>query len=136
MLNAPLWGEPLFDLLVSRPSMRFFLEKTWGSKDIDEGLLAYDYASAHRPGARHAPFSFLSGALFPDAPGRFYEALTLPVWMIHGGARRFCRLPPCRPCRRRPNWTVDVLPTGAFPHFEDLAAVTRHYDAFLADRDG
>ncbi|CAA2107083.1 hypothetical protein MBUL_03984 [Methylobacterium bullatum] len=136
LLNAPLWGEPLFDLLVSRPSMRFFLEKTWGSKDIDEGLLAYDHASAHRPGARNAPFSFLSGALFPDAPGRLYEALALPVWMIHGVRGDFVNYPHADRVAGRPNWTLDVLPTGAFPHFEDPAAVTRHYDAFLADRHG
>ncbi|GJE17102.1 alpha/beta fold hydrolase [Methylobacterium marchantiae] len=132
MLNAPLWGEPLFDLLVSRPSMRFFLEKTWGSKDIDEGLLAYDYASAHRPGARHAPFSFLSGALFPDSPGRLYESLFLPVWMIHGKRGDFVDYRYAERVAGRPNWVVDVFPTGAFPHFEDLRSVTQRYDAFLA----
>ncbi|WP_019903517.1 alpha/beta hydrolase [Methylobacterium sp. 77] len=136
MLNTPLWGEPLFDLLVSRPSMRFFLEKTWGSSDIDEGLLAYDHASAHRPGARHAPFSFLSGALFPDAPGHLYEALPLPVWMIHGVRGDFVDYRYAGRVAGRPNWVVDVLPTGAFPHFEDLPAVTRHYDAFLAEFGG
>lgn len=136
ILNVPLWGRPLFDLLVVRPSMRFFLEKTWGSKDIDEGLLAYDHASAHRPGAEYAPFSFLSGALFHDAPGRLYERLTLPVWLIHGERGDFVDYRHAARFADAPNWRVDVLPTGAFPHFEDLAAVTRRYDRFLSDLAG
>ena len=32
----------------------------------------------------------------------------------------------------RPNWRVETLPTGAFPHFEQPDAVTAGYDAFLA----
>jgi hypothetical protein len=38
MVSLPVLNQALYDLLVSRPSMRFFLEKTWGSKYIDEGL--------------------------------------------------------------------------------------------------
>ena len=128
----PLWGRPLFDALVSRPSMRFFLEKTWGSREIDEGLLAYDQISAHQPGAEHAPFSFLSGYLFPDDTTRVYEALRLPVFMVHGSRGDFVDYRYVGEVAGRPNWTIRRLPTGAFPHFEDQAAVTGAYDAFLA----
>lgn len=130
----PLWGRPLFDALVSRPSMRFFLEKTWGSRDIDEGLFAYDQISAHQPGAEHAPFSFLSGYLFPEDATRSYEALTLPVFMIHGSRGDFVDYRHVGEVAGRPNWTCLRLPTGAFPHFEDRAAVTRAYDAFLRNQ--
>ncbi len=41
-VSLPLVGDALFSLLTTRPSMRFFLEKTWGSKNIDEGLLGAD----------------------------------------------------------------------------------------------
>jgi pimeloyl-ACP methyl ester carboxylesterase len=85
-LDAPPWGRALFDALVSRPSMRFFLEKTWGSPDIDEGLLAYGYASAHQPGAEHAPFCFIAGHLFPTDATALYEPLDLPVLVIHAPA--------------------------------------------------
>ena len=34
--------------------------------------------------------------------------------------------------RAAPNWTIDVIETGAFPHFERLSEVTGRYDAFLA----
>jgi pimeloyl-ACP methyl ester carboxylesterase len=128
----PLWGRPLFDALVSGPSMRFFLEKTWGSRDIDEGLFAYDQLSAHQPGAEHAPFSFLSGYLFPDDTTRVYEALRLPVFMVHGARGDFVDYRYVGEVAGRPNWAILRLPTGAFPHFEDRAAVTGAYDAFLA----
>ena len=128
----PLWGRPLFDALVSPPSMRYFLEKTWGSKDIDEGLLAYDQRSAHQPGAEHAPFSFLSGFLFPGDVSRIYAALRLPVWMVRGTRGDFVDYRRIGEVASKPNWTIHRLRTGAFPHFEDLAALARLYDGFLA----
>ncbi|NEU14167.1 alpha/beta hydrolase [Methylobacterium sp. BTF04] len=131
IIAFPLWGRPLYDLLVTRPSMRFFLEKTWGSKVIDEGLFEYDQATTHRPGAEYAPFSFLAGHLFATDIGALYPRLTLPVWMIHGERGDFVDYRHADRFRDAPNWTIEELPTGAFPHFEDLPAVTRRYDAFL-----
>lgn len=131
----PLWGRALFDLLVSRPSMRFFLQKTWGSPDIDEGLLDYDQVSAHQPGAEHAPFSFLAGHLFATETGQIYPRLDLPVWMVHGTRGDFVDYRHADRFRAAPNWTIDVMETGAFPHFERLSEVTARYDAFLARLD-
>ena len=132
LLDAPPWGRALFDALTSRASMRFFLEKTWGSPAIDEGLLAYDYASAHQPGAEHAPFSFISGHLFPTDATLLYEDLSLPVLMLHGTRGDFVDYRDAPRFAARPNWRIAALPTGAFPHFERLEAVTRRYDDFLA----
>lgn len=133
LLDAPPWGRALFDALTSRPSMRYFLEKTWGSSEIDEGLLAYDYASAHQPGAEHAPFCFIAGHLFPTDSTRLYEELRLPVLMLHGTRGDFVDYRDAPRFAARPNWRIAALETGAFPHFERLDAVTRHYDAFLAN---
>lgn len=127
----PLWGRTLFAGLVSRPSMRFFLEKTWGSKAIDEGLFEYDQVSAHQPGAEHAPFSFIGGYLFPTDATALYDALRQPVWMVHGERGDFVDYRHLGAVRGRPNWSIARLPTGAFPHFERLDLVTRGYDAFL-----
>ena len=128
----PLWGRPLFDALVSRPSMRFFLQKTWGSKEIDEGLFAYDQLSAHQPGAEFAPFSFLSGHLFPADISRVYAALRLPIWVVHGRRGDFVDYRRIAEVAAKPNWTIHRLDTGAFPHFEDRATVAHLYDAFLS----
>lgn len=132
VLDRPPLGRPLFDALVTRPSMRFFLGKTFGSSDIDEGLLAYDYASAHQSGAEHAPFCFIAGHLFPTDATRLYERLRLPVWMVHGVRGDFVDYRLVPRVADRPNWRVETLPTGAFPHFEQPEAVASGYDAFLA----
>ncbi len=134
LVAFPLWGRPLFDALVSRPSMRFFLQKTWGRREIDEGLLEYDQLSARQPGAEHAPLSFISGHLFPDDASRTYSALRLPVWAVHGNRGDFVDYRYIGEVAGKPNWHVDTLATGAFPHFEDRARVVALYDDFLRDR--
>jgi pimeloyl-ACP methyl ester carboxylesterase len=132
ILSFPLWSQALFDAVASRASMRFFLKKTWGSKYIDENLLNYDYGSAHRPGARHAVWSFLTGYLFANDISRIYRLLELPVWAVHGRRGDFVDYQYEKEVEDKPNWSFDEFDTGAFPHFEDLAALTNSYDRFEA----
>ncbi len=131
LLDRPPFGRPLFDALVTRPSMRFFLQKTFGSTEIDEDLLDYDYTAAHQPGAEHAPWCFISGHLFPTDTTRLYERLRLPVWLVHGVRGDFVDYRLLPRVADRANWRVETLPTGAFPHFEQPEAVTAAYAAFL-----
>ena len=131
-VTVRLWRRKLFDLLVSRVSIRYFLEKTFGSKAVDEGLVDYDYRTTHQPGAEHAPYSFISGYLFSSDITRVYEALGGPVWMVHGTRGDFQDYSGKERVTIRPNWTVDVLQTGALPQFEALADFTARYDTFLA----
>lgn len=131
-VTVRLWRRTLFDLLTSRVSIRYFLEKTFGSKDVDEGLVAYAYQTAHQPGAEHAPYSFLSGYLFSADITRVYEALHGPVWMVHGTRGDFQDYSGKARVAGRPNWRIDVLDTGALPQFEILALFASRYDAFLA----
>ncbi len=132
VVSFPAWGRLLFDALTSRASMRYFLEKTWGAKDIDAGLFDYDYAAAHQPGAEHAPFSFLAGFLFSADSLTLYKSLTLPVWMCHGVRGDFIDYRRKDEVGGKANWFIQVLRTGAMPHFERLDEVTASYDAFLA----
>ncbi|MFO7708338.1 MAG: hypothetical protein R6V84_09205, partial [Desulfobacterales bacterium] len=61
--SRPLISQALFDLLASRPSIRWFLKKSfWGTEDGD--LVEYAWRSAHQYGARYAPLTFISGKLF------------------------------------------------------------------------
>ena len=131
IVSFPLWGRALFNGLVSRPSMRYFLQKTWGAKSIDEGLFEYDYRSAHQPGAEHAPFSFLAGFLFSRDALTVYKGLTVPIWMCHGVRGDFVDFGNKGEIAGRANWTLDVFRTGALPHFERLDEVTASYDAFV-----
>ena len=128
----PLWSEAFFRLLTSRASIRYFLRKTWGSPDIDEGLAEYDYLTTHQPGAQHAPYYFVSGFLFSQDILRVYQSLTLPVWMSHGVRGDFVDYSNKTVVEGRANWTIEVFQTGAMPHFEAREAFVRSYDAFLA----
>ncbi len=130
----PLWSRAFFDLLTSKPSIRYFLEKTWGSKHIDEGLLEYDYLTTHQPGAQHAPYYFVSGFLFSTDIRRVYHSLALPVWMTHGVRGDFTDYARAVEFRSKPNWTIETFSTGALPHFEVPDEFARRYDAFLAGR--
>lgn len=126
-----LWREGFFKLLTSRVSIRYFLEKTWGAKTIDEGMLEYDYLTTHQPGAEHAPYCFISGYLFSNDITRVYEQLTLPVWMVHGMRGDFTDYSYKGAFETRPNWTIQELPTGALPHFELPDTFLKHYETFL-----
>lgn len=63
----PLWSQGIFDLLTSRVSIRYFLERTFGSKQIDEGMFEYDYLTTHQPGAKNAPWLSSPGSCSPRA---------------------------------------------------------------------
>ena len=129
-VSAGLWSRPMFDLLTTAPSIRFFLQKTWGSRAIDEGLLAYDLLTTHQTGAEHAVWSFLAGYLFATDARRLYRRLTLPVWVAHGVRGDFVDYHGLEEVAHKPNWKVETFDTGALPHFERLREVTDSYDAF------
>jgi pimeloyl-ACP methyl ester carboxylesterase len=131
LFTFPLWRRSFFRLLTSPASIRYFLRKTWGSKDIDEGLAHYDYLTTHQPGAPNAPYYFVSGYLFSGDITNVYNSLSLPVFMAHGVRGDFVDYSYSGAMSVRPNWTIVVFETGALPHFERPNAVTRDYELFL-----
>jgi hypothetical protein len=58
VLSQPLWAAGLFRALTRPAVVRYFLERTWGAKNIDETMWAYAVATAAQPGAQHAPCTF------------------------------------------------------------------------------
>ena len=139
LFTVPPWRRALFDLLTSRRSIRFFLEKTWGSKAIDEGMLEYARLTTRHPGAHHVPYYFIGGYLFSADISKAYETLRLPVWMSHGVRGDFVDYRYKDALAGRANWTFTVFDSGAMPYFEHPAESIAAYDAFLAaagrDRD-
>ncbi|ABE38559.1 alpha/beta hydrolase fold [Rhodopseudomonas palustris BisB5] len=131
-LRFKLWDRGFFNLLTTRPVIRKFLEKAWGSKDIDESMLDYDYHTTHQPGARYAPYYFVSGYMFSKDILRIYESLRLPVWMAHGVRGDFVDYRHKSRVAGRSNWTIVKFDAGAMLHFEVLGEVVRSYDQFLA----
>lgn len=132
----PLWSQGFFDLLVSRPSIRFFLKKTFGSSDFPEDLLDYDYLTTHQPGAKNAPYAFVSGRLFSKDIRSVYESLRVPVWMTRATRGDFGDFRDSGWAETRPNWRVQTIEGGALPQFERPDEFARAYEDFLAGAGG
>ncbi|MBC8162296.1 MAG: alpha/beta fold hydrolase [Roseiflexaceae bacterium] len=131
LLKQPLWARALFEGLNSRASQRYFTQRTFGSKNVDEGLLAYEYLTAHQPGAEFAALTFLSGVLFSADIDAVYDRLALPVWLAHGVRGDFQDYGGVAKVLNRPNWSVATFQSGALPQFETLDELIAGYDAFL-----
>lgn len=131
-LEGPPWRQGLFDLLVSRRSIRYFLVRTFGSDNIDEALVDYAWQSAHQPGARHAPYAFVSGALFSADIRDLHEKLTMKIWVPHGTRGDFKDFSGADWARQRDNWRFEAFPTGALPHFEMTETFNEALRGFLA----
>ncbi|HYO84817.1 MAG TPA: alpha/beta hydrolase [Bryobacteraceae bacterium] len=132
-LTFPVWRQALYDLLVSRPAVRYYLQKAFEGP-VDNGLAEYAYLTAHRPGAHHVPFYFLSGQLFRPDIDLYYTALTQPVLAFcdnsdYGGGSDL--LPAF--ARQRRNWEVVCIPgSKAMPHFEQPEATLGAMEHFFA----
>ncbi|HML21032.1 MAG TPA: alpha/beta fold hydrolase [Aggregatilinea sp.] len=131
MLSFPLWSQAIYDALVTRAGIRYYLKKSFAGP-VDEGMVDYAYTTTHQPGARYAPLSFVTGMLFtPDAVSTLYERLTVPVLVLYDedAFTSFERLPDL--LERCPNWNAQrITPTRGLPQFEQIADVTHVLDHF------
>lgn len=126
------WGAGLFRALTRPGVVRYFLERTWGSKQIDEALWRYDLVTTRQPGAPFAPLHFLGAVLFSADVNMLYEALPHPVWMSHGTRGDFTDYRGKHTVQNRPHWRITVFKdTGALMYFEQPAAFCAELDAFL-----
>jgi pimeloyl-ACP methyl ester carboxylesterase len=130
--SFPLWGQAFYDLLVTRPSIRWFLSLNF-THAPPANLIDYAVQTSHRPGARHAPFYFVSGKLFsPNIREAVYQKLTMPVQVIYDQDPnvRFDALPEMA---ERPNWQLcQIAPTRGLPHWERMDEVGEALTAFFA----
>lgn len=89
VVRAPWIGEALYNLLVSRPSLRRWANRLYGGTDhvLEERATAHHYTTAHQPGARFAPAAFLGDALARNTyvALRRLEVPVLAIWSEDGG---------------------------------------------------
>jgi pimeloyl-ACP methyl ester carboxylesterase len=120
-LAAPLWGRALFDLIATRPSIRFFLGRSFTGQ-VPTEFLEYDFATSHQPGAEIAPLYFVSGCLFTrNALENIYEKVEIPALVIYDqdGFTSFEMLPEL--VEMKPNWReVRITPMLGLPQFEKM----------------
>jgi pimeloyl-ACP methyl ester carboxylesterase len=134
VLRGPGWGGALFRGLTRPGVIRYFLQRTWGGKIIDETLWQYDLLTTRQPGAEHAPLHFLSAGLFSADIHTVYGQITQPVWMSHGVRGDFTDYRGCGFLQQQPNWQFTVYPTGALPQFELPDRFQADLQAFLDGR--
>jgi pimeloyl-ACP methyl ester carboxylesterase len=132
ILRTPGLSQGLFDLVASKRSIRYYLGRSFVGAPPQE-TLDYAYATAHQPGARHAPLVFLSMQLFtPHAAEALYAALTdIPVLAIadrdpYIGFELLDDF-----VARHANWSWHRLaPNMGLPHWERLAETVVVLDDF------
>ncbi len=132
LFRAPLLGETAFNVLASRASLRWMLERqVYGAPErVTNDVVDQYYAVAHQPGARFVPAALLGGALACDV-ARDLPFLDVPFAVLWGE-----RAPASNPrsnadefVRLARNATLATFPhSGLLPHEEEPEAV----DAALA----
>lgn len=134
VLRTPVLNDGLFGLLTTRPSIRYFYGQAFVG-DTPPELVEYAHATAHQPGAKYAPVSFLSGLLFhPRAIAEVYAPLTQPVLVLHDRDPNigFELLPDF--LAQHPNWRVErIAPTAGLPQWEKPQDTAAAMDRFWAD---
>ena len=131
LVSNPAWSSGLFNTLVRPGVVRYFLQRTFGRKQVDEALWRYCVLTAHQPGAKHAPLCFLSAYLFAADINTVYEEVACPVWVSMATRGDFTDYRGRSTVEGRTNWQFELTPGGALPYFEDLAAFTAKLDTFL-----
>jgi pimeloyl-ACP methyl ester carboxylesterase len=131
LLTAPLWSRPLFDLIATRPSIRFFLSKSFVGP-VPPEMIEYAYATSHQLGAENVPLYFLSGKLFtPEIRLSAYERLDLPVLVVYDRDffTSFDMLSDL--LSKKENWrAARIIPSLGLPHFERTEEVAQALDDF------
>ncbi|WP_267162361.1 alpha/beta fold hydrolase [Halovenus salina] len=87
LVRSPVLGQGLFNLMVSKRGLSYF-QSDHGYYDMDnytEEVRDYEWQTAHQPGARFAPASFVSGFLDPDTDlADTLSAVDVPVTLVWG----------------------------------------------------
>lgn len=133
-LTFPLWSQPLYRLLTTRRSIRYYLGQSFTGKP-PATFVDYCYATTHQPGARFAPLAFLSGKLFTwDASQTIYAQLAHPTLVIYDRDpnMRFDMLPAL--LSQNAHWrAVQIAPSRGLPHWEKLAETTAALEQFWSE---
>jgi pimeloyl-ACP methyl ester carboxylesterase len=130
------WSGAAYRTLTQPGVIRYFLERTWGAKGIDEALWRYDVETTRVSGAEHAPLAFLSFVLFSADISRLHDALPGPTWVAHGARGDFTDYRGLARYAGSPKWRVDRFETGALPYFEQPDPFFAALEAHLSNAEG
>ena len=135
LFTWPGWSQGIYKTLTRPGVIRYFLQRSWGSKQIDEALWRYDVITTRQLGARHAPLVFVSAGLFSADINTLYESMRCPVWVSMATRGDFTDYQGRSTLADRPNWQFHTVVGGALPYFEDLGTFTAQLDPFWREPD-
>jgi pimeloyl-ACP methyl ester carboxylesterase len=119
VLRKPWLGRSLFRVLTLRRVIARYINMNFADRAPD-ALIDYAALSAREPGARHAPFYFLSFQLFSaNAVDTLYSKVCIPALVLYDQDPNlsFERLPEL--IAERPNWHAErISPSFGLPHWE------------------
>lgn len=119
ILDTPVVGQAIYDLLVTPLAIRFFLGRSF-SGSVDQTLVNQAVFTGHQPGARHAPFAFIRGELFtPDAIESLYAKMDVPTTVLYDrdAYTDFAEL--AEFVGDRPQWRAErIADTNGLPQFD------------------
>ena len=119
-VDSPVLGTAVFNAMVSRRSIREYLERHYVDGEIvTVELVDAHYATSHQPGAKYAPSAFLSWHLNLDVR-RALRRLLQPSLLVWGEQSVEAPVEDVRGFRAlRPEMDVAILdPAGSLPHDE------------------
>ncbi len=119
-MRSPLLGQAIYNLIASRPSIRYFLRgQTYADpRQVSDDMVEHYYTVAHQPGARYAAASFLSGTLNTPVAS-VYPLLKQPILLCWGKEARFTPLEHARAFRHgNPRAELRVFDCGGLPQGE------------------
>jgi pimeloyl-ACP methyl ester carboxylesterase len=123
LVRSPLAGSALFNALVTKPSLRFFLGQTYAQDDyVTPELIDAYWRTAHQPGARYAVAAFVGMHLNLNV-GDAARRLAQPVLITWGDqAKEVPRAELEAYERHVPHARVEHFdPCGSLPHDERSA---------------
>ncbi|RQG99718.1 alpha/beta fold hydrolase [Natrarchaeobius oligotrophus] len=87
LLRTPVVGSTIYNAIASRPSLRYYFNRDgyYDRERLDAEEVNFAWDSAHQPGARFAPASFVSGTLDPEFDlATELASLEIPVTLVWG----------------------------------------------------
>ena len=133
-VDSPVLGTAVFNAMVSRRSLRTFLERLYVDRAaVTEELVEALYTTSHQRGAKYAPSAFISSHLNIDVR-QALRRLLQPVLIVWGEQATMAPVEDVRGFRAvRPDMDTAILdPAGDLPHDERPDEFNEIVHAFLA----
>jgi pimeloyl-ACP methyl ester carboxylesterase len=134
LFQAPVFGDALYNAIVSQRSLRYYLGNVayHDASSVTDGLVEDYYRTSHQPGAKHLPAAFVSGKLNLGLAGLWTRVphKTLVAWGQEAGT------PPVSQAhqfvRRNPRAELKVFRDAALlPHDERARTFNEEAKKFL-----